>query len=384
MPRRLVIALAAIALATIFVALLPLLASIASIDAISIRVLELVPKGNSSTILMIGVSNPTILDASIKVRAIIYVNGTAVASIARDVRVAPGHEELVKVLLPMGIRGSRAFVELKGEEVIETKLLFLPNPIPLRKGLDVGSMIRVSPCYIKVVATGFRPSVAVVGQKVVGWATLYSSDRCSAVVELKVFEDVAFGAGIAVASKSYVVKFPGTYVLNLSWSPPYPSSSSLRGYYIAVYVNGTKIYEMPPLYPPRLRVYLTPPKTATSTEIGIPIRVVEAWWSANGERITVAKVGEEVSGCVEIASSKPWSGPVTIKIVEDSPTSSVVAMNTFEVSISPTKPSTICIAFTPRAPSTTIMRGYYIVVESRGATLYVMPPSYPPRLTVRS
>ncbi|NPA96157.1 MAG: hypothetical protein GXO32_00980 [Crenarchaeota archaeon] len=380
--RKAVAAIASAGIAIAIVLSLPIIALEIHGGSVKLVPLELIPRSNVSSILLAKVSNPSPLTLTVKLSARIYVNSSLALTYHDTLYLGSGESKLVRISIPMPVkRGSIAYVSIKGSEEIYPKLLLLPSLVPVTAKISEEALVHVSPCFIRVVAAGFRPQVAVVGQHVVAWVKLYSSDSCTASVAIRILEDITVGTGIPLTTKIFYVRFPGTYTLNITWTPPYPSSTSLRGYYLAVYINGTNFYVMPPMYPPRLKVLLTPPKTTTSSP-AISILVSKAWWIVNGRKGWVAKVGEEVSGCVEIVAERPWSGYVTIKILEDSPVSNVVASNSVPISVSPTKPATICVSFYPRAPSSKLMRGYYIVVDVGKATIYVMPPSYPPRLEV--
>lgn len=358
--------------------------SVAS-SSVGIELLEILPSGSNRSYLLLKLSNPTPMRMYIEIRGVLYVNGVAVSTMSIPIEVPP-HEEIVArapFMLSENLgKAQRVFVELRGSATFRCVGIPLLSSISFTKGLDLRGGIPVSPCYISVVDAGFSPSIASVGQRVVAWADLYSSDKCVARVELRILEDNALGPDVPMTLQVFEIPFPGEHVVKLVWEPPFPSSGNVRGYYIEVLVNGTEIYAMPPRYPPRLRVVTTPVSTSSTTTSYLPLRIVDAWWSVGSHRVWVAKVGQSVSACVEIVASRAWSGEVTLKVMRDAPISLAVTSRTFSLRLAAGSSATLCLTFSPPAPSSGTMRGYYLVVESGGKTLYISPPSYPPRLRV--
>ena len=353
-------------------------------SSIRVELLELLPREPSRPYLLIKLSNPTPLSVEVSISGTLYVNGMAVSTVSLSLR-APPHEDSISrvpLILAKPLRvGGKVEIEIRGSETFRSIGIPLLSSIAYTKSVSLAERVPVSPCYIAVEGAGFSPYVVSVGEKVRVWAELYSSDKCVATVELVVLEDNVVGPDIPMTVKVFHLSFPGEHVAEFSWEPPFPSSGSVRGYYVEVRINGTEIYAMPPRYPPRLRVSEIPVSITTSST-GLGIMVVGAWWSHGSKRVWVARVGETVSACVEVEALRSWSGIVTVKVVQDSPMGLVVASKAFHLELSAEGRATLCIPFTPSAPSGGTMRGYYIVVSSRGETLYISPPSYPPRLRV--
>lgn len=182
-------------------------------------------------------------------------------------------------------------------------------------------------------------------------------------------------------------------VFYVTFQPPEASSLTLRGYYIAVIVDGYE-WIQESNYPPRLKVYktykTTPPYTSPSPSPPPPsgyLVIERAYWLVNGYPAFNTDYGDIVEAIVEIrAEAGTVSGVVTIIVKKDKrglPDEKLLT-ESFYVNLASGQKTTLSIEFIVTDKPSFFLRGYFIEIYLDGERLYTMPSEYPPRLKLGS
>ena len=202
----------------------------------------------------------------------------------------------------------------------------------------------------------------------------------SGTFTIKVAKDIALGLDQDYAASSSVINIAAgkSQTISLSWSPSAASGDDgLRGYYILVYFNGSKIYTMSEDYPPRLTVSSVPASGAI---------VNNAYWQVGSSTVTDAQVGDVVlAKAVVTAQGERISGSYTIKVVQDIAFSPDVdyVQSSGDLNLAESRSQTISLSWSPsEASGDNGFRGYYILVLFNSSSIYTMSADYPPRLSV--
>ena len=197
---------------------------------------------------------------------------------------------------------------------------------------------------------------------------------------IKVAKDIALGLDQDYATGSTVINIAAgkSQTVSFSWSPDAASDEDgLRGYYILIYFDGSKIYTMSDDYPPRLTVSSVPASGATVSNV---------YWQVGASTVTNAQIGDTVlAKAVVTAQGGRISGSYTIKVSEDIAFSPDVdyAQSSGSLNLAEGGSQTISLSWSPDSASGDGgLRGYYIQVLLNGSSIYSMSADYPPRFTV--
>ncbi len=166
------------------------------------------------------------------------------------------------------------------------------------------------------------------------------------------------------------------------------SSSTLRGYFMKVYLDGSPIWEMRNSYPPRLLVEAMHVQTApVVTTVRTSIRrwgtlAVERYgWLMGGRQIYRAPSGSVVTAAVMVrARGGDVEGMVTLEVRKDlrfRPDETAV-IRRFPIHLRNGESRILSASFVVDRGIT--LRGYYIKVYFNGALIWEMGDGYPPRL----
>jgi len=124
------------------------------------------------------------------------------------------------------------------------------------------------------------------------------------------------------------------------------------------------------------------------------LKIVDAYWTVKGSRVTSARIGDEVMAHIKVkAQDSTVQGTVTLKVMQDATAWFDEDYATSEVSVVLTSGTEkeYSITFVPFDASgedlkhvlgEPELRGYYIEVEFKDDMIYTMKSAYPPRLTV--
>jgi len=116
-------------------------------------------------------------------------------------------------------------------------------------------------------------------------------------------------------------------------------------------------------------------------------RVVEAFWTVNGEKVYTAGVGDAVKAHVILTSDDWGSGEIILRVKMDIKLwfDRDYATHRFKILLKPKGIIELELEFTPTLPSSGRQRGYFIEVGFESwIGKWTMPSSYPPRLTVET
>lgn len=206
-------------------------------------------------------------------------------------------------------------------------------------------------------------------------ANQYRRSMVEGQLKVVVMEDIAWGFDREASTRDFYVALRPGEERELVGSFTVYSGPETRGFYIKVLWKEKELYEMPGSYPPRLRVEKSKPT----------LEVVDAYWLIGNVKTYVAKVGDLVEAVVVVrAVGSDFVGAVTLEIWKDRymlPDSRYEA-STQSISSREGGSTSLSLLFSPDEASGAALRGYYIKVIIGGEELYVMPSSYPPRLSV--
>ncbi len=167
------------------------------------------------------------------------------------------------------------------------------------------------------------------------------------------------------------------------------SSSTLRGYFMKVYLDGSPVWEMRNSYPPRLLVEAMRVKTApivtttfrTSTRRWGTLTVEGYGWLMGGRQVYRAPSGSLVTAAVMVrAKGGDVQGMVTLEVRKDlrfRPDETAV-IKRFPIRLKNGESSVLSASFVVDRGIT--LRGYYIKVYFNGVLTWEMSDDYPPRL----
>lgn len=113
--------------------------------------------------------------------------------------------------------------------------------------------------------------------------------------------------------------------------------------------------------------------------------VQEAFWTVNGQRVTTASLGAEVTAHVTIRATEEYVGSIVVKVRKDLSfwPDSNYHIATLPVNLVGGQEREIRLTYVPDQASGGGLRGYFIEVDFEvTGTDWVMESSYPPRLKV--
>jgi len=113
--------------------------------------------------------------------------------------------------------------------------------------------------------------------------------------------------------------------------------------------------------------------------------VQEVFWRVNGQKVTIASVGDEVEAHVVVKATEEHVGSIVIKIRKDISLwpDSDYSVKTLPVTLRGGQEAELELAFVPDQASGGRLRGYFVEVDfSATHTSWVMESAYPPRLKV--
>ncbi len=148
------------------------------------------------------------------------------------------------------LRGYYLEVYINGE-----KYYTMQDSYPPRlKVLSRASIVKVVDAYW--IVNGERNYTARVGDTVEGVVVLRSTEEITATIKIVIKKDLVLRPDQVVEEQSYsmTLKPYENATVSITFTPTEASSTLFKGYFIEVYVDGEKVYSMPPEYPPRLRV----------------------------------------------------------------------------------------------------------------------------------
>ena len=195
-----------------------------------------------------------------------------------------------------------------------------------------------------------------------------------------------------VISRNYYVSLSSeqSRTVELTFTPEYHSYS--RGYYIKVSWSGGS-WTMESYYPPRLSVIkptpiytytptYTPTQTPTQVQGTGTLYVMDAYWIANGVKVTSIPENTVVTGYVIIqAVGGSYDGTVTLKVIHDNKGTpdTITKTQNFVVNLKSGETYDLTITFLPEYHW--YSRGYFLKASWSDGS-WTMPKSYPPRLSV--
>ncbi|RLG23059.1 hypothetical protein DRN85_10090, partial [Methanosarcinales archaeon] len=124
------------------------------------------------------------------------------------------------------------------------------------------------------------------------------------------------------------------------------------------------------------------------------LKVIDAYWTVRGSKVTSARIGEEVTAHIKVkAEGGTVQGILTIKVRQDAEVwiDKDYAVREVSVALSSGAEKEYTLTFTPFDASgeklkevlgEPKLRGYYLQVEFKDEKIYTMESAYPPRLTV--
>lgn len=302
-------------------------------------------------------------------------------------------KEIIKELISKGDR--RIKYEIKGRIEIPIKLFGI---IPI---FDIDMPINISDYYtLPIPLTGSEVSranihaywerlEACVGDTV--YAEVSIKGPINGYVNILIMKDEVLRPDTVIMKRPLGYMRLGehdTKTIDISFIPSEASSSSMRGYYIAVEVNNSIVWKQESSYPPRLKVYECSATSITTTEIPTyPVYVQSIQWYVNGYRSDEAKYGDNVECFIVLSTDRSQvSGYLTIEIMKDRRAlpDETVLRKSYYVVINRDSPVTISVSFTVTDKSTLTIRGYYVKVYFNNKKIYEMPNGYPPRLRLVS
>lgn len=113
--------------------------------------------------------------------------------------------------------------------------------------------------------------------------------------------------------------------------------------------------------------------------------VQEAVWQVSDQRVTAARIGQEVEAVTVVKAVEEYVGSIVVKIRKDTRLwpDSDYQVSTFPVNLRGGEDKELRILFAPDEASGGSLRGYFIEIEFQVTrTTWTMENSYPPRLTV--
>ena len=111
----------------------------------------------------------------------------------------------------------------------------------------------------------------------------------------------------------------------------------------------------------------------------------EAFWLVGNQRVSTARLGENVEAHVVIKATEEYVGSIVVKIRKDIALwlDSNYLISTIPVNLKGGEEKEMKITFMPDEASTGSLRGYFVDIDFRVTrTTWVMENSYPPRLKV--
>jgi len=263
-------------------------------------------------------------------------------------------------------------VKIGFDGIIEPVILFFPVTIPV----SYQFYALTSSNAPEVIDISWDTMAATVGETVgfhVTVRNIFRGSTIDGVLTLIVREDVALGFDVDVETFHFTVHLlPGESRTFSGLFKPYKRSST-RGFFLKAQWGDAVLAEQENKYPPRLSV------------VEGVLSVIDAYWTVGGSRVTICKLGDEVTAHVVLrASEAPVEGTIIVKIRKDlvlMPDVDVKAVK-FEVFLRRDEVKEFTVTFTPNEPSSISLRGYFIEVE--GDLSWTMPNTYPPRLRVSS
>jgi len=124
------------------------------------------------------------------------------------------------------------------------------------------------------------------------------------------------------------------------------------------------------------------------------LKIIDAYWTVRGNRVTSARIGEEVTAHIKVkAEDGTVQGVLIIKVRQDAEVwiDKDYAVREVSVALASGTEKEYTLTFTPFDASgeklkevlgEPKLRGYYIQVEFKDEEIYTMESDYPPRLTV--
>ncbi len=126
--------------------------------------------------------------------------------------------------------------------------------------------------------------------------------------------------------------------------------------------------------------------TASTRVRAAPI-LQEAFWLVDDQRVSTARIGENVEADLVIKATEEYVGSIVVKIRKDIALwfDSNYHISTIPVNLKGGQEQEMKITFMPDEASKGSLRGYFVEIEFQVTrTTWVMENSYPPRLRVRT
>ncbi len=231
-----------------------------------------------------------------------------------------------------------------------------------------------------VFASSARP-----GSMVKAGVLIRARGNVEGTVTLEIRRDLKYLPDSVAARKNFYVSLSNGEERALYLEFTADRSSSLRGYYMKVYFNGSPVWEMENSYPPRLPVEspaIQKAPTLTVTGGGGGTLTVERYgWLEGGRQVYRAPSGSLITAAVMVrASSGDVEGTVTLEVREDLRfrPDKAAAVRKLWVHLREGESSFLSLSFVVGNGIT--LRGYYMKVYFNGVLIWEMNEGYPPRL----
>lgn len=279
-------------------------------------------------------------------------------------------ESLASVVQSVMDHNGEVMVALDGK--VEVSALFFSLDVPVRRE----TYVLIAPPSPRVEQAVWSKTSCKAGESVdfqVVVSNVYRSQRLTGTLEVAVREDVALSQDRDASVYTYQLDLAPGEKKTLKGTFKTYAGTGTRGFFLKVFWDGRVISEQPPLYPPRLQVIV--PRAV--------LRVIDAYWTVGGQRVSSCKVGDVVTAHIILhAEGSSVEGPLTIRVRKDlafMPDKDLQVENQY-ISIGEGQNREITVTFRPDEPSSSSLRGYFVELE--GIVSWTMPENYPPRLQV--